>query len=196
MIYILLIVAVMVLDRIVKIAVNSNMAPGDTIPVIENIFHITYVQNTGAAFSMLQNHPTLLIVLPAIVIGIGIVFICVMSKAYNKIFLFSLSLICGGGLGNLTDRVSQGFVTDMFDFRVFPVFNVADICVCVGCGLLMLYMIIDANRNAGREKVEAGRKQAAAASAKSAGKASAKAGHSGSGRKPVKRLGKGSNNGR
>jgi len=147
MIYLLLIVAVMVLDRVVKIAVTTNMEPGDTIPVIDHIFHITYVQNTGAAFSMLQGHPTLLIVFPAIVIGIGIIFVLVMSKAFNRIFLVSVSLICGGGLGNLTDRMAQGYVTDMFDFRIFPVFNVADICVCVGCGLLMLYLIIDANKS-------------------------------------------------
>ena len=147
MIYLLLIVAVMVLDRVVKIAVTTNMEPGDTIPVIDHIFHITYVQNTGAAFSMLQGHPTLLIVFPAIVIGIGIIFVLVMSKEFNRIFLFSVSLICGGGLGNLTDRMAQGYVTDMFDFRIFPVFNVADICVCVGCGLLMLYLIIDANKS-------------------------------------------------
>ncbi|MBQ9015364.1 MAG: signal peptidase II [Firmicutes bacterium] len=147
MIYLLIIVAVMVLDRLVKMAVSTNMEPGDTIPVIDQIFHITYVQNTGAAFSMLQGHPTLLIVFPAIVIGIGIIFVLVMSKAFNRIFLVSVSLICGGGAGNLTDRMAQGYVTDMFDFRVFPVFNVADICVCVGCGLLMLYMIIDANKD-------------------------------------------------
>ena len=147
MIYLLLIVAVMVLDRVVKIAVTTNMEPGDTIPVIDHIFHITYVQNTGAAFSMLQGHPTLLIVFPAIVIGIGIIFVLVMSKAFNRIFLVSVSLICGGGLGNRTDRMAQGYVTDMFDFRIFPVFNVADICVCVGCGLLMLYLIIDANKS-------------------------------------------------
>ena len=147
MIYVLLIVAVLVLDRIVKIAVASNLEPGQSIPVIDNIFHITYVQNQGAAFSMLQGHPTLLIVLPAVVIGVGIIFICVNFRKYNRTFMISLSLICGGGLGNLTDRMAQGYVVDMFDFRIFPVFNVADICVCVGCGLLMLYMIIYNNRN-------------------------------------------------
>jgi len=147
MIYILLIVAVLVLDRIVKIAVSTGMEPGQSIPVIDGIFHITYVQNSGAAFSMLQGHPALLIVFPAVIIGIGIVFICVRHRAYNRIFMISLALICGGGLGNLTDRMSQGYVVDMFDFRIFPVFNVADICVCVGCGLLMLYMIVYNNRN-------------------------------------------------
>ncbi len=147
MVYLLLIVAVMVLDRVVKIAVTTNMTPGESIPVLDPIFHITYVQNTGAAFSMLQGHPTLLIIIPGIVLAIGIIFVCAMAKSFNRIFLISVSLICGGGLGNLTDRIAQGYVTDMFDFRVFPVFNVADICVCVGCGLLVLYMIIDANRS-------------------------------------------------
>lgn len=149
MIYVLLIVAVIVVDRLVKIWVSNGFEPGQSVPVIDGIFHLTYVQNTGAAFSMLQGHPTLLIILPAVVIGIGIIFICVKHKEYNKTFMISLSLICGGGLGNLTDRMSQGYVVDMFDFRIFPVFNVADICVCVGCGLLMLYMFVYSNRNPG-----------------------------------------------
>ena len=147
MVYILLIVAVLVLDRIVKIWISTGFEPGQSVPVLDGIFHITYVQNTGAAFSMLQGHPLLLVLFPAVIIGIGIIFICVKHREYNRTFMISLSLICGGGLGNLTDRMSQGYVVDMFDFRVFPVFNVADICVCVGCGLLMLYMIIYNSKN-------------------------------------------------
>ena len=50
----------------------------------------------------------------------------------------SIAFICGGGLGNLIDRIVQGYVVDLFDFRVFPVFNIADIFICVGCGLLLL----------------------------------------------------------
>ena len=84
------------------------------------------------------------------VIGIGIIFVLANTKNFNRVFLGSVSLICAGGLGNLTDRIAQGYVVDMFDFRVFPVFNVADIAVCVGCGLLVLYMIIDANRSSSR----------------------------------------------
>ena len=189
MLYLLMIVAVMVLDRIVKIAVSTNMAPGESIPVIQNIFHITYVQNTGAAFSMLQGHPLLLIIVPGIVILIGIIFVLVMAKEYNRVFLCSLSLICGGGLGNLTDRISQGYVTDMFDFRVFPVFNVADICVCVGCGLLMLYMIIYSNTseekrkksgNAGSADQTGGAKASGKSKGSSSGKASGNSKNSGS----------------
>ena len=80
-------------------------------------------------------------------IAIALIFMIAKSKVYKPIFLISLALICGGGLGNLTDRAGYGFVVDMFDFGFFPVFNVADICVCVGCGLLLIYMIVYDNKN-------------------------------------------------
>lgn len=145
MLYIIVIVGVIVLDRIVKAAVAGSMSVGDSIPVLGDFFHITYIQNSGAAFSMLQNHPTILIILPAVVILIGILIICTGTKKYKPVFLWALSLMCGGGLGNLTDRLAYGKVIDMFDFGFFPVFNVADISVCVGCGLLVLYMIVYEN---------------------------------------------------
>ncbi len=145
MLYIIVIVGVIVLDRIVKTAVAGSMSVGDSIPVLGDFFHITYIQNSGAAFSMLQNHPTILIILPAVVILIGILIICTGTKKYKPVFLWALSLMCGGGLGNLTDRLAYGKVIDMFDFGFFPVFNVADISVCVGCGLLVLYMIVYEN---------------------------------------------------
>lgn len=135
------------LDRFVKVAINNGMQPGDSVPVIGDFFHITYVQNTGAAFSMLQGHPLLLIILPGIIICIALVYMLANSKTMKPIFLFSLALICGGGLGNLTDRTAYGYVIDMFDFGFFPVFNVADISVVVGCGLLIIYLVVYENRN-------------------------------------------------
>ena len=147
MLYIIVIVGVIILDRIVKTAVDNSMNVGDSIPVLGDFFHITYIQNSGAAFSMLQNHSTILIILPAAVILIGIIVICTGTKKYKPIFLWALALMCGGGLGNLTDRLAYGKVIDMFDFGFFPVFNVADIAVCVGCGLLVVYMIVYENSN-------------------------------------------------
>ena len=137
----------MVLDRFVKTAVTGSMAVGDSIPVAGDFFHITYVQNTGAAFSMLEGHTTLLIVVPAIIILFAIIFICAKQKQYKPVFMWALALMCGGGLGNLTDRAAYGYVIDMFDFGFFPVFNVADICVVVGCGLLAIYLIVYDNKN-------------------------------------------------
>ncbi|MDO4176088.1 MAG: signal peptidase II [Bacillota bacterium] len=154
MIYVLVIFGVMVLDRIVKTAVDNSMDVGDTIPVLGDFFHITYIRNTGAAFSLLEGHTLLLILVPAIIIGIAIIFICFRHKAYKPIFMFSIALICGGGLGNLTDRAAYSYVIDMFDFGFFPVFNVADICVCVGCGLLLLYLILFGDKGDKGEKKE------------------------------------------
>ncbi len=142
MIYIVIIVAVMILDRAVKMYIDGSMDVGESIPVMGDFFSITYVQNRGAAFSMLEGQTTLLIVLPAIIITIAILFIIVRHKSYKRIFMVALSLICGGGLGNITDRAAYGYVIDMLDFGSFPVFNVADIAVTAGCGLLLLYMIV------------------------------------------------------
>ncbi|MDD4200745.1 MAG: signal peptidase II [Eubacteriales bacterium] len=147
MIYLFITVGVMVLDRFVKTAVDKGMQPGDTIPVLEDFFHLTYVRNTGAAFSLLQGHPMLLVIVPGIVILIALVYMIANSKTMKRTFLFALALICGGGLGNLTDRIAYGYVIDMFDFRFFPVFNIADIAVVVGCGLLIIYLIVYENRN-------------------------------------------------
>ena len=143
MIYLLTMLGILVLDRIVKIVTVGTMQVGDTIPVLGDFFHITYVQNTGAAFSMLEGHPLLLAVLTSIVIGIGIIYVLINYKRYKWHFNVALSLMCAGGLGNLTDRLSNGYVIDMFDFGWFPVFNVADIAVTVGCGILAIYLLLN-----------------------------------------------------
>lgn len=141
MIYFLIIALIIIFDRITKILVSANMAVGDTIPLIENIFHLTYVQNRGAAFSMWEQQWLILVLLPAVVMAVGMAVLYIKRKTWNRVYLLSIAFICGGGLGNLIDRTIQGYVVDFFDFRVFPVFNIADIFICAGCGLLILYII-------------------------------------------------------
>ena len=132
------IAGIILLDQIVKLIVRSSMYIGQSIPVIKDIFHITYVQNRGAAFNMLDGKSLVLILVPAIAIAIGVWY---MEKHLEEhwTLLVSLVLVIAGGIGNLIDRCFMGFVTDMFDFRIWPVFNIADIAVCVGAGLLILY---------------------------------------------------------
>ena len=142
MIYYLIIAVILVIDRITKSLVSTNMAVGDTIPLIENIFHLTYVQNRGAAFSMWEQQWLILVLLPAVVMAAGMAVLYIKRKTWNKAYLLSIAFICGGGLDNLIDRVVQGYVVDFFDFRVFPVFNIADIFICAGCGLLLLYILV------------------------------------------------------
>ncbi len=138
MIYYVIAAAVIVLDRVVKYLVVSNLNPWESIPVIEGIFHFTYVQNRGAAFSMWEEQWLILEVLPLAVIAAGLVLLFRKRKSWDKLMLTAIAFICGGGLGNLIDRMSLGYVVDLFDFRVFPVFNIADIFICAGCGLMVL----------------------------------------------------------
>lgn len=151
MIYYLIAAAVIVFDRVIKKLVVSNMVPWETIPVIEDIFHFTYVQNRGAAFSMWQGQWLVIIVLPLAVITIGFILIHLMRNKWDKLMLTSVAMICGGGLGNLIDRMMLGYVVDMFDFRVFPVFNIADIFICVGCGLMVLDVLFFERKNSSNE---------------------------------------------
>lgn len=122
----------------------------ETIPVWDNVFHITYIQNHGAAFSILEGFRGFLIVLPIVVIVCGLAYIVWKRRKAHFMLLLSLSCIIGGGIGNLIDRIVYGHVIDYLDFRIFPVFNVADISVCVGCMLMMVYVFfIDGRRSDG-----------------------------------------------
>ncbi|MBQ3520408.1 MAG: signal peptidase II [Firmicutes bacterium] len=151
MIYYLIAAAVIVFDRVVKKLVVSNMVPWETIPVIEDIFHFTYVQNRGAAFSMWQGQWIILIGFPLAAIAVGLILIYLKRNKWDKLMLTSVAMICGGGLGNLIDRIMLGYVVDLFDFRVFPVFNIADIFICVGCGLMILDVLFFERKNSSNE---------------------------------------------
>jgi len=138
---VVLIILIIAVDQLVKYLVRANFTVGETLPVIPDIFHITYVQNRGAAFSMFQNMSVVTVLLP-----IALVILCAAALWYcrrkgERMLSIALAMIIAGGIGNLIDRIGAGFVTDMFDFQVFPVFNVADISVTVGCVLAVVCVI-------------------------------------------------------
>jgi len=120
-----------------------------SIPIIGGIFHITYIQNTGAAFSMFSGH-TGILALITVIITIGIlVYLFRLRKDGHWALMLSLSLIVAGGLGNIVDRLSLKYVVDFLDLRVWPIFNLADVYVCCGCGLLVVYVFfIESKLNA------------------------------------------------
>lgn len=152
MIYFVIVAGIILLDQIVKKIVVSNMYLGESIPLLEDFFHITYIHNKGAAFSLWEQQWVLLIAFPAIVMIVGLVCLFIKRKTWDKLYLLSIAMICGGGLGNLIDRITHGYVVDMFDFRVFPVFNIADIFICVGCGLMLIYVIFLERKNSDNEQ--------------------------------------------
>ena len=131
-------------DFLTKKAVISNMNLYTSVPVIKDVFHITYVRNTGAAWSIFSGKTSMLGVVSAIVV-VAIVVYVILKKPKNKLLLAALSLLAGGGAGNMIDRFFFGYVIDFFDFRIinFPVFNVADIFVVCGAALLIMYMLFE-----------------------------------------------------
>jgi lipoprotein signal peptidase len=140
--YFIIIAVVIALDQLVKYLIRTNMDLNSSVPIIDGIFHITYIHNNGAAFSILENKTAFLIAMQIIVIVIVLIYLIKRQKKDHWCLLLSLSLIAAGGMGNLIDRAANGYVVDFLDFRVWPIFNVADISVCVGCGLLVLYMFL------------------------------------------------------
>lgn len=137
-----LICLIMGSDQLVKYLIRSNFQEGETLPVIQDVFHITYVRNWGAAFSMFQNQPLVTILIPVVFMVLCAAFLVYgKKKGFDRMEMTAVAMIFAGGTSNLIDRTVIGYVTDMFDFRVFPVFNVADISVTVGCALLLVYVL-------------------------------------------------------
>ncbi|MCT4621370.1 MAG: signal peptidase II [Marinisporobacter sp.] len=136
----ILILLLIIIDQISKWIIQSKFLVNESIPIIENIFHFTYVQNFGAAFGILKHQKIFFVVMTILVIG-GIVVFLKKQKNLHKLVPYSLSLIVGGAIGNLIDRVRLGYVVDYFDFRIWPVFNIADISIVIGAVLLSYYLI-------------------------------------------------------
>ena len=147
MIYFLICAAIIAVDFVTKRWAAAVLSKLDTIPLWRNVFHLTYVENRGAAFGIFQNQRVFFIILTALILA-AVAFAVLRCKNRPKILNTGLCFIVGGAVGNLIDRVWLGFVVDMFDFRLinFPVFNVADIFVCVGAALIAIYFIVFDNK--------------------------------------------------
>lgn len=146
LIYSLIIMAVAVgVDQLTKALTVARLSPvGTSFEFIPGILNFTYVENRGAAFGMLADKRWVFIVISTLAIAVLVWYLAV-KKPKDILLCTSLSLIAGGGIGNMIDRVALGYVVDMIDVRFidFYVFNIADSAVCVGCGLMILYMILD-----------------------------------------------------
>lgn len=127
------------LDQISKLLIRGFFMLYETITIIPSFLKITYVQNTGAAFSILEGQQWFFIVISFIVL-FGIIYY-LRKVDLKKIDIFIFSLIIGGIIGNLIDRIFLNYVTDFIEFIIFnknmPIFNLADTFICVGCFLLI-----------------------------------------------------------
>ena len=138
------ILGIVAIDQLIKYVVVNTLAIGQSIPVIDGVFHFTYVQNFGAAFSILQHRQAFLILLTGAVM-IAVLFVLLRHiRTFDVMTIISLAMIVGGGVGNIIDRVRLGYVIDFLDVRLiqFPVFNFADCCIVIGAFLLLISALL------------------------------------------------------
>lgn len=137
--YLLLTLLMIAADQLIKYWAVTVLQPMGSLPLLEGIFHLTYVENTGAAFSMLEGRRWFFIV---VTLAAFLVFGWLYKSGMFRGRLGSLCIACiaGGAIGNFIDRLRLGYVVDLFDFCLihFPVFNFADICITAGAGLFIL----------------------------------------------------------
>jgi signal peptidase II len=140
---VLIIAAVFAADQFSKHLIRAKMTLGQAIPSQDSFVSIRYTQNDGVAFSMLEGHRSALIVLQlCLVIAILIVMFFLCRKNAKPLLVTAFSLMLGGGIGNLVDRIIFGKVTDFFSVGSFPVFNIADTCLTTGCILMLIFMLL------------------------------------------------------
>ena len=142
--------AIVLLDQMTKAWIHKTMLLHQSIPVIPGLFNLTYIRNPGAAFGLFASGGGSL--RSAFFIAVSVIALVVLSLLYTKapretwLLRFSLSLVMGGAIGNLIDRIRLGEVVDFLDFYLgsyhWPAFNVADSCITIGIGLLILHTMV------------------------------------------------------
>lgn len=137
---------ILLIDQVSKAVISSKLSPGESIPIIKDILHITFVKNTGAAFGLFKDSAFFFIAVSVIaVVIIGTILLkAVRNERFydNFLFNFGLILIMSGALGNLMDRVRLRYVVDFIDVRIWPVFNFADTSITIGTALLIISFAI------------------------------------------------------
>lgn len=135
---------IVVTDRITKIFFSGLLDLGETLPIIRNVLHMTLVHNTGIAFGLFKDQGIVFIIIPiiAIILLVFNIFYYRNNKELSRTYLVGFSLILGGAIGNLIDRMAYGYVIDFIDFRIWPVFNIADSAITIGATIIAIKCIL------------------------------------------------------
>ena len=131
---------IIILDQLTKFLIRKNFMIGESTPIINNVLHFTYVTNTGSAFGLLKNLNWFFVFFSVIVI---IIVFCYLRKKIpekERFLQFAVGLLLGGTIGNLIDRILFRAVTDFIDFRIWPVFNIADSAVTVSVAIFVILL--------------------------------------------------------
>lgn len=156
--WIIVIVAAVVVDQVSKVLVIKFLKDLVSVEIIPGILRFTYVENRGAAFGMLSDNRWIFMIISSLAIVALMIYLW-KFRPESRLACMALSLIAGGGIGNMIDRVALGYVVDFIDFCAFPslwmwVFNIADACVCVGAGLLVLWLILSMIEESREQKIK------------------------------------------
>lgn len=147
-IIIFIILLLVLIDQTVKRIIVNNIY-NSSIIVFKGFFSLTYVENTGGAYGIWNGNILRVILINIALLGLLIKFILLKKEEINIKILIAISLIISGGISNLLDRIFRGYVIDYIDINQFikyPVFNIADICIVLGCIIIMIYTIITLNK--------------------------------------------------
>jgi len=156
MIYIIFIAILFAIDQITKSITHNNLLLGESIPVIKDFFHFTYVRNEGVAFGIFQGKIQIITIVSILAV-IGIIYYVVKyEKNSSKLIHYAYALIISGAMGNITDRIFRGFVVDMMDFRGIwsYIFNMADVYINIGVALMLLDYILVERKKKEEEKIK------------------------------------------
>jgi len=132
-------VLIVFVDRLTKLFFSDLLVYGESLPIIRNVFHMTMVHNTGIAFGFFKDQGITFMVIPIVAIVLlvfNIYYYRQNNEALSRVYIVAFSLILGGAIGNLIDRMVYGYVIDFIDFRVWPVFNIADSAITIGAILI------------------------------------------------------------
>ena len=141
--YIVLSIAVLILDIMTKLVVELNFGKGDSLPLWNNVFHLKYVENQGIAFGLFSGARWIFVIV-SVLIMVFIALIYSKTEVRSRWLKIGTAFIYGGAFGNMLERLAKGYVVDFFDFRLinFPVFNVADIAICAGAVMVLIHFLI------------------------------------------------------
>ena len=144
MIYIFLFLILLIIDQYSKFIIHNTLYVGDTIPIIDNFFNLTYVQNRGVAFGLFQGKIDIVSILALIAIALILFYFCKNFKKISFLERIAYTMIFSGAVGNMIDRLFRGFVIDMLDFRGIWsfIFNFADVWINIGVALIIIEHII------------------------------------------------------
>lgn len=142
--YLIIAALLVVCDQLVKYWVVSNLSLGEAMNVIPNVFSLTYYQNSGAAWSILQGQMWFFAIVTFVAVPLCI-WLLWKNRRGSKFYSLALGLVIAGALGNFIDRMRLGYVVDMFqtDFMNFPIFNVADMCLTIGVVMVFIYALFE-----------------------------------------------------